>query len=61
MVKLRFLILVVVATTSLHGQTKRLRDYRVSIGIVPPGKTNSITDVDGVKVGHTTLIIGDSP
>jgi D-aminopeptidase len=38
----------------------RLRDHHITIGLLPPGKTNSITDVTGVKVGHTTLIIGDS-
>ena len=29
------------------------------MGILPKGKLNSITDVPGVKVGHTTLIEGD--
>lgn len=34
---------------------KRLRDYSVKIGRMKPGKRNSITDVPGVLVGHTTL------
>jgi len=28
-------------------------------GILPPGPLNSITDVEGVKVGHATVIRGD--
>jgi D-aminopeptidase len=34
---------------------KRIRDYGISIGRMTPGKLNSITDVEGVKVGHVTL------
>ena len=33
----------------------RLRDLGISIGRLPPGKYNAITDVPGVFVGHTTL------
>lgn len=36
----------------------RLRDLGVSIGRYQTGKFNAITDVKGVKVGHTTLIQG---
>ncbi len=36
------------------------RDIGLKIGIIPPGKLNAITDVPGVKVGHETLIKGDS-
>ncbi len=39
---------------------KRARDLGLKIGVMQTGKLNSITDVQGVKVGHTTLIIGDS-
>lgn len=53
------LISVLFLIAPLQAQ-KRLRDYGVNIGVLPPGKTNSITDVNGVKVGHTTLIISDS-
>ena len=41
-------------------EKKRARDYGVKIGVIPTGKLNCITDVAGVKVGHTTLIKGDS-
>src|SRR5438067_1740182 len=36
----------------------RLRDLGITIGTLPPGPNNAITDVDGVKVGYTTLIEG---
>lgn len=34
----------------------RLRDLNITIGDLPTGPENAITDVPGVKVGHTTLI-----
>ena len=42
------------------GQQKRVRDHGIEIGVLRPGTFNAITDVAGVRVGHTTLIIGDS-
>lgn len=39
----------------------RLRDLGLSVGDLPPGPNNAITDVTGVRVGHTTLIDGDGP
>lgn len=33
----------------------RARDLKIEIGKLEPGKWNAITDVPGVKVGHTTL------
>lgn len=38
----------------------RLRDLGISIGVLPVGATNSITDVAGVRVGHRTVIEGES-
>ncbi|UCE20496.1 MAG: P1 family peptidase [Gemmatimonadota bacterium] len=38
----------------------RARDLGIEIGIVQPGPNNAITDVEGVKVGHTTLIQGEN-
>lgn len=38
----------------------RARDLGISPGILPPGLTNSITDVPGVRVGHVTLATGPS-
>lgn len=37
----------------------RIRDVGVKVGIFEPGRYNAITDVDGVLVGHTTLIEGE--
>ena len=38
----------------------RARDLGIVIGTLPPGKENAITDVPGVRVGHTTLVEGDN-
>ena len=38
----------------------RLRDLGIVTGQLPPGPLNAITDVAGVRVGHSTLI-SDSP
>src|SRR5262245_53564541 len=34
----------------------RLRDPGIVTGVVPPGPFNAITDVEGVRVGYTTVI-----
>jgi len=39
----------------------RARDLGIQIGRLPPGRWNAITDVAGVRVGHTTLIAGEGP
>jgi D-aminopeptidase len=38
----------------------RARDLGIAIGDGFPGEHNAITDVGGVRVGHTTLIEGDA-
>jgi len=38
----------------------RARDLGVAPGIFTPGVNNAITDVAGVKVGHATIVSGDS-
>jgi D-aminopeptidase len=44
------------------GPTRpRARDLGIRIGRLEPGPHNAITDVPGVRVGHTTLISGDGP
>lgn len=48
------ILLLVGCTCSLHAQ-HRSRDAGLKIGVLAPGKFNAITDVAGVKVGHTTL------
>nr|WP_247656668.1 P1 family peptidase [Maribacter sp. MMG018] len=42
------------------SQQKRIRDYGVEIGVLKTGENNAITDVKGVRVGHTTIIEADS-
>jgi len=37
----------------------RLRDLGVETGILEPGPLNAITDVEGVRVGHRSLIKGE--
>ncbi|MEO3853441.1 P1 family peptidase [Acrocarpospora sp. B8E8] len=39
----------------------RARDHGIIVGSGTPGPHNAITDVPGVRVGHTTLISGDGP
>lgn len=39
----------------------RLRDLGVVPGRLPTGQHNAITDVPGIRVGHTTVIRGDGP
>ncbi|SVC81122.1 uncharacterized protein METZ01_LOCUS333976, partial [marine metagenome] len=43
------------------GERARLRDLGIIIGDLPTGPYNAITDVAGVRVGHTTLIRGYGP
>src|SRR5512132_713675 len=38
----------------------RARDLGITIGAMPTGPLNAITDVAGVLVGHATLIRGDN-
>jgi D-aminopeptidase len=38
----------------------RARELGIRIGVLPPGSQNAITDVAGVRVGHTTLVQGAS-
>jgi len=58
------LFLLVVPTFRAQAQTPdgerpRARDAGVVIGTLPPGPLNAITDVAGVRVGHTTVVEGD--
>ncbi|HEX7152522.1 MAG TPA: P1 family peptidase [Thermoanaerobaculia bacterium] len=51
------LLLIVLFTVSLSAAERpRLRDLGVTIGILPTGQLNAITDVAGVRVGHTTVM-----
>ncbi len=48
------------AVSSSDAQRPRARDLGVRPGIFAPGPHNAITDVAGVRVGHTTIVRGDS-
>lgn len=50
----------VFAQTTATNTRPRARDIGLKIGILPTGERNSITDVAGVKVGHKTIIKGES-
>lgn len=47
----------------MKSQTRhepRARDLGIEVGILPTGPVNAVTDVEGVRVGHTTLWRGAS-
>ena len=54
------ILLLLLPGIASSGQNQRLRDYGITIGILEPGKRNSVTDVPGVKVGHFTLSEGEN-
>src|SRR5947199_1639311 len=58
----RVLPLLGLAAAPLAGQAPRprARDVGIVVGVLPPGPLDAITDVDGVRVGHATVIRGDS-
>ena len=55
---LLFLATFLLLQDSSTAQRKRARDLGIEIGILKTGKWNSITDVVGVKVGHSSIIDG---
>jgi D-aminopeptidase len=54
-----WLLILVVAILQAEDKRPRLRDLGASVGILPPGPLNAITDIAGVAVGHTTVVRGD--
>jgi D-aminopeptidase len=50
--------LFVGSTVSQEKRRPRAREAGINVGILPIGPLNAITDVDGVRVGHTTIIRG---
>jgi len=55
-------LLFLLFATPLGAQTQRprARDIGIVVGSLPTGPLNAITDVAGVRVGHTTIVRGDS-
>jgi D-aminopeptidase len=42
-------------------ENKRAREAGITIGHLPPGPNGAITDVGGVRVGHSTIVRGEGP
>jgi D-aminopeptidase len=57
---LLLLAIMGISQTASNEQRPRARDIGITIGILPTGENNAITDVAGVRIGHTTLIRGDN-
>ena len=47
------------AAPDARAAPERARDLGVAVGVFPTGEYNAITDVQGVRVGHSTIIKGD--
>ncbi|MDQ3278881.1 MAG: P1 family peptidase [Bacteroidota bacterium] len=60
MVRYVLFLLLLLSVHVTKAQAKRAKNIGLSIGVLPSGKWNAITDVEGVQVGHTTLVKGDS-
>ena len=51
----------VMLTTTVYAQSRpRARDLGIAPGAMEPGPLNAITDVDGVRVGHATVVEGEN-
>jgi D-aminopeptidase len=56
-----FLLLLVALPAAVASEPRpRIRDLGVQPGILPTGPLNAITDVEGVRIGHRTVIRGES-
>jgi len=54
-----FAALIAAPLVAQDAARPRARDLGLAPGVFTPGALNAITDVAGVRVGHTTLIEGD--
>jgi len=56
-----FLVLFIFPEIDAFSQSRgRIADFNIKIGVLSKGKLNAITDVNGIKVGHVTLMKNDS-
>jgi D-aminopeptidase len=53
------LLSLMIADDAAAQPRPRAREAGVVVGILPPGPLNAITDVEGVRVGQTTVVEGD--
>ena len=49
-----------VFSSAAAEERPRARHIGLVVGVFPTGELNAITDVDGVKVGHETIVEGDN-
>ena len=54
----QFLVFFMVFSNGF-AQKKRVSELGIKIGVMEPGQKNAITDVQGVRVGHFTLVKGE--
>src|SRR6058998_3941111 len=59
MTRVLLILTLAVTASSQNRERPRAREQGVIVGVLPPGALNSITDVAGVAVGHTTIVRGD--
>jgi D-aminopeptidase len=52
------LALAVISFSAQKNERPRAREIGLTVGVIPTGPLNAITDVAGVAVGHTTLVRG---
>ena len=58
---MRIIAIALIFAATLHAEERpRLRDLGVTVGALPTGPLNAITDVDGVRVGQTTIVRGET-
>ena len=55
-----FTLLMLVVLSAEAQNRSRVRELGITVGVLPPGPLNAITDVNGVLVGHTTVIRGEN-
>jgi D-aminopeptidase len=53
-----YLLALMNQTSRNENRRPRAREAGVVVGVLPTGRLNAITDVAGVRVGHSTLIQG---
>jgi D-aminopeptidase len=57
---MHFLVTLALVLAAVAPARPRARDIGLVVGTLPPGPLNAITDVAGVKVGHTSVIRGEN-
>ena len=55
-----FILILFCAGFAHIEKRPRIREFGIKIGVLDPGENNAITDVQGIKVGHVTLLKNDN-